>query len=192
MAELGMRERMLVKDIMTSPVITVSDKTLVDEIAQLMDRYNVSGIVVAIDDDNPLGIITERDLVTRVLAKNIQPSKSTSKEVMSSPLVTIGPEESLTEAARKMNKLKVKRLGVLYKEKLVGIVSAGDVLAVTPDLLEIIQEKAQINEANHMNEDLPKDLPTEGYCEDCNAWSEDLKEIDGNLLCEECRIELES
>jgi CBS domain-containing protein len=188
MAELGMRERMLVKDIMTSPVITVSDKTFVDEIAQLMDRYNVSGIVVAINDDNPLGIITERDLVTRVLAKNIQPSKSTSKEVMSSPLITIGPEESLTEAARKMNKLKVKRLGVSYKEKLVGIVSSGDILAVTPELLEIIQEKAQINKANRMNEDLPEDLPTEGYCEDCNAWSEDLKEIDGNLLCEECRI----
>jgi CBS domain-containing protein len=192
MAELGMRERMLVKDVMTSPVITVSDKAFVDEIAQLMDRYNVSGIVVSVNDDNPLGIITERDLVTRVLAKNIQPSKITSKEVMSSPLMTIEPDKSLNDAARLMNKLRIKRLGVIYKERLVGIVSSGDILSVTPELLEIIQEKAQINEANHMNEDLPEDISTEGYCEDCSTWSEDLRELDGNLLCENCRIELET
>jgi len=191
MAEIGLRTRMLVKDVMTSPVITVDEDATVDKAAQLMAEDHVGCIIVTSKDEKPLGIITESDFVTRVLAKNIQPSKLTAKEVMSSPLITVDPDETLSETARRMSRLNVRRLGVMYKGKLVGIISSKDVLAVTPELLEIIQEKARIERGTALEEG-SESTPLAGHCDQCGRWSDTLTEVEGNFLCEECRIELES
>ena len=88
MADIGIREPMLVKDVMSSPVITVYENEPVDKVAQLMDKYKLGCIIVTSRDGKPLGIITERDLVVRVLAKNLLPSKLKAKDVMSSPPVS--------------------------------------------------------------------------------------------------------
>ena len=191
MAEIGLRTKMLVKDVMSSPVITVDEGATVHRAAQLMADSNVGCIVVASKEEKPLGIITERDFVTRVLAKNIQPSKLTAKEVMTSPLITVDPDESLSEVARRMSQLDVRRLGVMYKGNLVGVVSSKDILAITPELLEIIQEKTRIEKETVMEEG-SESVPLAGYCEQCGGWSDELAEIEGSFLCEECRIEFES
>ena len=191
MAEIGLRTRMLVKDVMSSPVVTVDEDDTVDKAAQLMADGHIGCIIVTSKDGKPLGIITESDLVTRVLAKNIQPSKLTAKEVMTSPLVTIDPDETLSESARRMSRLNIRRLGVMYKGNLVGIISSKDVLAVTPELLEIIQEKARLERATEVEEGSESN-PSAGYCERCGGWSDDLTEVEGNFLCEDCRIELKS
>ena len=191
MAEMGLRTRMLVKDFMSSPVITVDEDATVHKAAQLMDDGHVGCIIVTSKERKPLGIITERDLVTRVLAKNIQPSKLTAKEVMTSPLVTVDPDETLSEASRRMSRLNIRRLGVIYKGNLVGIISSKDVMAVTPELLEIMQEKARI-QGSTATEEAPEYAPLAGYCDQCGRWSDDLTEVEGNFLCEECQIELKS
>ncbi|MFQ5836244.1 MAG: cyclic nucleotide-binding/CBS domain-containing protein, partial [Candidatus Bathyarchaeia archaeon] len=105
MAEIGLRTRMLVRDVMSSPVITVDEDAAVDKAAQLMADSRIGCIIVTSKEGKPLGIITESDFVTRVLAKNIQPSKLTAKEVMTSPLIAIDPDETLTETARRMSQL---------------------------------------------------------------------------------------
>ncbi|MFQ6096071.1 MAG: cyclic nucleotide-binding/CBS domain-containing protein [Candidatus Bathyarchaeia archaeon] len=189
MAEIGLRTRMLVKDVMSSPVITVDEDATVDKAAQLMADGRIGCILVTSKKGKPLGIITESDFVTRVLAKNIQPSKLTAKEVMTSPLITIDPDETLSEAARRMSTLNIRRLGVMYKGNLVGIISSKDVLDVTPELIEIIQEKARI-EGRPVEEETPESAPLAGYCDQCGRWSDDLTEVEGNFLCEECQIEL--
>ena len=191
MAEIGLRTRMLVKDVMSSPVITVEEDATVAEAAQLMAKGHIGCIIVTSNEEKPLGIITETDFVTRVLAKNIQPSKLTAKEVMTSPLITIDPDETLTETARRMSQLNIRRLGVTYKGNLVGIISSKDILAITPELLEIIQEKARIERGTAVEEG-SESTPSAGYCEQCGSWSDDLTEVEGNFLCEECRIELKS
>jgi CBS domain-containing protein len=191
MAEIGLRTRMLVKDVMSSPVITVDEDATVDKAAQLMAKGHIGCIVVTSKEEKPLGIITETDFVTRVLAKNIQPSKLTAKEIMTSPLITIDPDETLSETARRMSQLNIRRLGVMYKGNLVGIISSKDVLAITPELLEIIQEKARIERGTEVEES-SESAPLAGYCEQCGSWSDNLTEVEGNFLCEECRIELES
>ena len=132
----------------------------------------------------------ESDLVKRVLAKNLQPSKLIAKEVMSTPLITIDPDETLTETARRMSKLKVQRLGVMYKRNLVGIIASKDILAITPELLENMQEKARIQQGAEVEEDGSEASPLAGYCEQCGSWSDNLDEIEGNLLCEECQMGL--
>lgn len=190
MAAIGVRERMLIKDVMSSPVITVDEKATVNEVARLMEQHKLGCIIVTGKDEKPLGIITERDLVERVLAKNSKPSKMTAKEVMTSPLITIDPEETISEAARRMSRLNIRRLGVVYRGQLVGIVSSKDILAITPELIEIIQEKAKIEGA--ATEEIPEQPPLAGYCDQCGRWSDILKEVEGNFLCEECQIEREA
>jgi CBS domain-containing protein len=189
MAEIGLRPRMLVKDVMTSPVITVHEDTSVEETAQLMEKHNVGCIVVTGREEKPLGIITERDFVTRVLAKNIRPGNLTAKQVMTSPLITIDPDVNLSDAARRMSQLNVRRLGVMYKGNLVGLISSKDILNITPELIEIIQEKARI-EGGTQVEEVSESSPLAGYCDHCGQWSDALEEVEGNFLCEECQEEL--
>ena len=144
MSELGLRPRMVVKDVMTSPVITVNEDGIVHELTKLMDKNDVGCIIVTDKEGRPVGIITERDLITRVLAKNLLANKVKAKKVMTSPLLTIDPDEPLAEAARKMSRLNVRRLGVIYKGNLVGLISSKDILAVTPELLETIRSRPRL------------------------------------------------
>jgi len=190
MAEIGLRTRMLVKDVMSSPAVTVSEDTPIDKTAQLMSDGRLGCIIVTSKDGKALGIITESDLVKRVLAKNIRPNKLTAKEVMSTPLITVEPDAILTEIARRMTTLNVRRMGVIYKGNLVGIISSKDILAITPDLLENIQEKARIEREPDGDEDSSESNPLAGYCERCGSWSENLDEIEGTILCEECQMDL--
>lgn len=187
MSEIGLRPRMLVKDVMSSPVITVDETETADKVAQYMDTHQLGCIIITDKDGRPLGIITERDLITRVLAKNKLASKLKAKNVMTTPLITISPDETLSNAARQMSRLNVRRLGVLYKGDLVGIISSKDILAITPELLETIQEKTRIESGSV--EETVESPPLAGYCDRCGQWSNRLKEVEGEFLCEDCRTE---
>jgi CBS domain-containing protein len=189
MADIGIRPKMLVKDIMTSPVVTIDENDTIYKAAQLMDKHDVGCIIVTSKEGNPIGILTERDLVARVLTKNTLPSRVKAGKVMTTPLITINPDETLQEAARKMSKLNIRRLGVVYKGHLEGIISSKDILAVTPELLEMIQERANIEKEPVAEEEA---RPLAGYCDHCGQWSDALKEVEGMLLCEECQTEMKS
>ena len=191
MAGIGIRTRMLVKDVMSSPVFTIDEDAAVDKAARLMDEHELGCIVVTSKEGKPVGIITERDLVTRVLAKNAKASKLSAKDVMTSPLITVDPDETLSDAAKRMSELNVRRLGVMYKGNLVGIISSKDILAITPELIEIIQEKAKI-EVGPVIEEAAEYPPMAGYCDRCGLWSDALEEVEGSFLCEDCKAELEA
>jgi CBS domain-containing protein len=190
MSDIGLRPKMLVKDVMSSPAVIVSEATSVSKTAQIMVNDRVGCIIVTSKDGRALGIITESDLVRRVIAKNILPSKLTTNDVMSTPLITVDPDETLTDTARRMNRLKIRRLGVVYKGNLVGIISSRDILAVTPELLENVQEKARIQQQSAIEDDLVESDTLAGYCEQCGTWSEDLTEVEGTYLCEECKTDI--
>jgi len=185
MVALERRSEMLVKDIMSSPVVTADDGTTASEVARLMEKHKVGCVIINDKSGRPIGIITERDLVVRVVAKNLYPGEIKAEDIMSRPLVTISSEETLSNAAREMSRLNIRRLGVMYKGKLVGIISSRDILAVTPELIEIMQEKARIENQSIMEEH--EGFSSAGYCDSCGEWSDDLREIDGSFLCEECR-----
>jgi CBS domain-containing protein len=191
MSDLGLRPKMLVKDVMSSPVITVEENALANRVAELMDKHDVGCIIVTTKEEKPIGVITERDLVLRVLAKNAKPDALKAEEVMTSPLITIEPDATITETARRMSRLNIGRLGVVYKGRLVGIISSKDVLGVMPELLEIIQEKAMIEGENMAEEEHEEPAPLAGYCDHCGVWSDTLTEVNGEYHCEDCRVELE-
>jgi len=189
MSEIGLRTKMLVKDVMSSPVLTTDEAVPTNKIANLMNENKLGCVIVTNKDGKPLGIITERDLVVRVLAKNLQPASVKAVDIMTSPLATIDPEANISDAARRMSRMDVRRLGVIYRGDLIGLVSSKDILGVMPELVEIIQERTKIESAEEAAE--AEETPQAGYCDRCETYSETLKNKNGQNLCEDCLIEEE-
>jgi CBS domain-containing protein len=192
MSDIGLRTRMVVKDIMSSPVVSLAEDATSNRVATLMEENDLGCVIVTNNAGKPIGIITERDLVIRVLAKNLVPDAVKAKEIMTSPLITIQPDATISEAARRMSRLDIRRLGVVYKYNLVGLISSRDILGVMPELIEIIQEKTRIEGAAQAEETEDEETPLSGYCDRCGVFSDNLKDFDGQNLCEDCRIELET
>jgi CBS domain-containing protein len=192
MAEIGLRTKMLVKDVMSSPVVITGEEATANQVAKLMLDNKLGCIVITNKEEKPLGIVTERDLVARVLAKNVVPEKTVAKEFMTSPLITIEPDASVNEAAKRMRKKDIRRLAVMYKNNLVGIVSSKDILDVMPELIEIIQERTRIEGASSSDTSEATEEALEGYCDRCGVYSESLKDVNGQNLCEDCRAEVET
>ncbi len=189
MSEIGLRPKMLVRDVMSSPVVTMDEDETANKAAENMDMKDLGAVIVQNKAGKSIGIITERDIVKRVVAKNLKPDTVKAKEIMTTPLVTIEPEETISDAARRMTRLDIRRLGVIYKGNLVGIISSKDILGVMPELIEIMQERSRIEGAARSDD--MEEVPLSGYCDRCNAYSESLKERDGQNICDDCRIELE-
>jgi CBS domain-containing protein len=189
MAEIGLRTKMLVRDVMSSPVVTMDEDETSTKAAANMDMHDLGAVVVTNKAGKSIGIITERDLVIRVVAKNLKPDTVKAKEIMTTPLVTIEPEATISDAARRMTRLNIRRLCVIYKGNLLGIISSKDILGVMPELIEIMQERSLIEGAERLEE--TEEVPLSGYCDRCNVYSESLKESNGQNICDECRVELE-
>ena len=190
MSELGLRTRMLVKDAMSSPVVTTDEEVPSNKIANLMNENKLGCVIVTNKDGKALGIITERDLVVRVLAKNLKPATVKAKEIMTAPLATIEPDATINDAARRMSRLDIRRLGVIYRGDLIGLISSRDILGVMPELIEIIQERTRIENSGTSEE--AEETPLSGYCDRCNVYSEGLKDKNGQYICDDCRIEVEN
>jgi CBS domain-containing protein len=113
-----------IKDIMTHDVITIDSSKTVFEAAQLMNSKTV-GCLVITENEIPVGMITERDIVRRVVAKELLYNVKVS-EIMTKRLVSVDPSMSIKDAARLMSKNQIRRLPVIKNKKLIGIVVASD------------------------------------------------------------------
>ncbi|RJS76453.1 CBS domain-containing protein [Methanophagales archaeon] len=122
---------MKARDIMTRPIITEDEEVLVTEIAKDMAERGVGGVVIT-SEGKPAGIITDRDLVSRVLLRNRRASEVKAKEIMAFPLITIEPQTSVKEACELVAKRGIKRLPVVEHDVLIGVVSIGNILTKKP------------------------------------------------------------
>lgn len=113
-----------VKDLMIKDVVTIDLCKTVFDAAMLMSERR-KGCLVILDGEGPIGIVTERDFVRRVVAKKLQLDTKVS-EIMSKPLITVDPDSSLKEAARLMLENKIRRLPIVKESRLVGIIVASD------------------------------------------------------------------
>ncbi len=182
--DANMTTRVFVRDVMNSPVISADPEDTLKDIALKMSDNRVGSIVIT-KNDVPSGIVTDWDIVSGGVVKDIKPGMIKASEIMQ-PLHTIESEESITEAARILRKNNIKRLGVVYKGRLVGIISASDVIAVTPELVDVVSEKAGIirGEIGRPASNIS------GYCDECGEWSDMLMYSEGTFTCEECRGEV--
>jgi len=115
-----------VEEVMTKEVTTVDGKKTILEAAKIMRQKKFSSLVV-IDGNKTVGILTERDLVRKVIAEDRDPNKFLIYQVMSTDLISAKPEMSIESAANFMTEQKVRRLPVMKDETLVGIITASDI-----------------------------------------------------------------
>ena len=179
--DASMTTRILVRDIMNSPVVSAALTDNVKDVATKMRDAKVGSIVI-MDGENPVGIVSDWDIVSNVVVIDVRPSTLRAADIMQT-LHSVEGEEGVTEAARLLRQHNIKRLGVVYKQRLVGIISASDVIAVTPDLVDVISEKAAIVRG----ETGRSAGLISGYCDECGEWSDLLQFADGAFSCEECR-----
>jgi len=127
------------KDIMVKDVKRVRTDTNVQEVVATMAKYNISSVVVA-QKDKPVGLISHKDLLTKVLQSRIPPDELVAREVMSAPAVTIEEETSLEEAAKLMTQKGLKKLIVVRNGKLVGIITSMDIIKTEPKLVGLLED----------------------------------------------------
>ena len=123
---------MNVKDIMSRPIISEDEETLVTKIAEDMEELGIGSVVIT-KGGEPVGIITERDIALKALLKNRRASEVKAKEIMTAPLVTIDPETSVEEACKLAARKRIKRLPVVENGVPIGIVSIRDLLTRKPE-----------------------------------------------------------
>ncbi len=116
---------MKIHDIMTKDVITVDSKQNAMEAAKLMKEKRIASIVVS-KATRPYGIVTERDFVRLLCAENLQSKNTPLINITSSPLITVGPDISIEDAAEVMSKNKIRRLVIVDDGNILGIVTATD------------------------------------------------------------------
>jgi CBS domain-containing protein len=171
-----------VEDVMSSPVITIKETDSVLAAAKLMKKHKIGCVVVVDKAGKPNGLITERDVVRRVTALDLLPSKVQAGKSMTKPALTVAPTVNVTEAAKKMREVKVRRLIVVESGKLKGIVTSNDIVDITPALIDVIAEKSQITPVAKVKE--AEELS--GYCDRCGSWADELSPHDGQFICDEC------
>jgi len=130
---------MLVKEIMTTDVNTIEPDATVQEAAQEMVEKNTKFLIV-IKGDKLVGIVTEWDFVTKVVSKGGNPSGMKIKDIMTKDVIVIEPDTEIGDAASIMAKHNIKKLPIVSENVLIGVVTAMDILAAEPKLMERISE----------------------------------------------------
>ena len=114
-----------VNEVMTKDVVKIDGDRTVFEASRIMSEKSVGSLIV-VDGPRPIGIVTERDLVSRVLAEPFDPRRVLVRDIMTTPVFSITPESTLREAAETMIQYRVRRLPVIASSVLVGIITASD------------------------------------------------------------------
>jgi CBS domain-containing protein len=121
------KEEKKVRDVMSSPVVSVLPTDSVFEAASRMMSHGVGAVVVE-SGGRPEGIVTERDLIKRVLIEGKDPKRVACREIMSRPLVTIDPDASILKAVTLMKEKEIRRIVVVKGGRMVGIVTEKELI----------------------------------------------------------------
>ncbi|MGB9614644.1 MAG: CBS domain-containing protein [Fervidobacterium sp.] len=159
-------------------VVLESSKTALDA-AKLMEKNKIGSIVV-LEKGKAVGIVTERDIVRRVVASKKKPTIKL-KQIMSSPLRVAKPDQEVEEAVLAMKKYGIKKLVIVDdKGRLVGIATDTDITRALPGMIDLLQEIGNYNRVEDTT-------PNVGICQRCGLYSDTLQYVNGELICEECR-----
>ncbi len=130
-----------VEDVMVKDVITISYRASVKRAAQVMNKHEI-GCLIVVKGRKAVGIVTERDMLKRVVAKAANPQKTKVEEIMSHPLIVVEPDMDLEDAVKLMFEMKIKKLPVVERGKLVGLISITDIARFHPHIMDIIKKLA--------------------------------------------------
>lgn len=176
-----------VKEVMTEKVITTDIEESALKVGKEMIKHNVGSIIVT-KNDEAVGIITERDMVKKIIAKNKKTENVSASMLMSSPLIMIKPSTNVIDASKIMSKANVRRLVVMQNGKIVGIITDRDLLTIAPGLNTILSDLIEMNRKQDV---MAEEEYEGGICQRCGYYVADLATVNGRILCESCRDEEE-
>ncbi len=177
-------EDLVVSTIMTKNVAVADSKESIQKVAMLMRAKNIRGIPI-VEKKKIVGILTDKDIVSKVVAENKSPRDITAGEITSPKLITASPDASITEVAKITYANNVGRIPVIDKEgNLVGIVTETDITKIAPGLIDVLYAHDEIE---NVAPPIKSRHPTiEGRCEECGQVYDDLVEVEGQWLCRSC------
>jgi len=130
----------LVRDVMTKEPRVVRRDTSVQEVVATMNKYDISSIIV-VEGKRPVGIVTHKDIISKLVQARIPPEAVTAREVMTSPIVAINEDANVEEAARLMTKKHIKKLIVTRNnDELAGIITSSDLVREAPRMTKLLDE----------------------------------------------------
>ena len=133
----------LVRDIMRRNVKTVRTDDSVHAAVLKMNKFQIGSVIVT-NNGRAVGIITERNILERVVEPRLDPGTIWAKDIMSSPLVTVDPNDTVDEAAKIMAQKRIKKLPVVEGDKVVGVVSTSDIVRANPTQIGILEELLRV------------------------------------------------
>ncbi|MFH0798295.1 MAG: CBS domain-containing protein [Candidatus Woesearchaeota archaeon] len=177
-----MKTGIRVHDAMTVRPVTVSPSLDAKECAKLMLKKKVGSLIVT-ESKKILGIITEKDIVEKIVAQSRDANILKAKDVMTKKVKFIAPNIDMYDAVTIMKKEKFRRLPVVHNDELVGMLTINDVMKIQPFLLDYIKEKFNI-----ISIQKKKEKYIEGECEGCSNYSQ-LHDVNDRLICSVCMDE---
>lgn len=135
---------MKVKDVMTRSITTIEPDATIKDAASIMQQYNIGSIPV-VDNNGLVGIVTDRDIVVRNIASDQDPFSTPVRNIMTSQVTTVTPEEDVKSISEIMSKRQVRRLPVVENQKLVGMVSLGDIATTGKSNMEASEALCEIS-----------------------------------------------
>jgi CBS domain-containing protein len=137
LSEVRASELVAVMEIMRMDVKTARPDSTVKEVVDKMNRFSIGSIII-VQERRPIGIITERDILQKVVEHCVDPGFCKAKEIMATPILTAGEDMSLDDAAKLMSTRKIKKIPIVRNEILVGILTATDLIEKNPRLMSVL------------------------------------------------------
>lgn len=128
-----------VEDVMVKEVITVDANSTVKQAADIMNKFEI-GCLIATEDGKAVGILTERDLLRRIVSQAKSPRRTKVAAVMSKPIIVVEPQMDLEEATKLMFKMRIKKLPVVEHGQLKGLVTLTDLARFQPQIIRILKK----------------------------------------------------
>lgn len=182
-------QKIAVGDIMTRKIVSCSPHDSLHKCAKTMAKERVNTLPLT-KDKKLVGIITARDIlwtITKSPSSDLKKIKAI--EIATTKVAVIKPSADISQALQKMKLLNFRRLPVLSKGELIGIVTLKDILSVEPAFYSELQELMDLRESERKQSARDIMYPEVGLCDNCGAFSELLK-VESSLLCADCRDEL--
>jgi len=142
-----------VKDVMVTNLITIEADATVKKAVELMDKHHI-GCLIVVSYGNPIGIVTERDMLQRIMLQKRDIAKTRVGNIMSAPLIATTPQTDIRDAVRLMNERRIKKLPVVQDGELIGLVSLTDVmrsLAYFEHVISSLCARCQMGRQQQMN-----------------------------------------